>query len=198
MPEFTYEESDNYMAAQEARGMTDAKLLDELNKLKKDIQSGVAYQYNYRLWLNTLEAEINKRGLLKEPLTKKVRQKLSDEEKKERRKFRKEKKRVKDLYALPKIKPTLAQEEVRTAWAEKQARKMDRAKNIVAGVDGGSVSRLTRWSWIIKSGATRGGHIVEEPDKGTLVCDCHDYQKYQGKVKCKHIMAVELLEGRVT
>lgn len=63
MPEFTYEESDNYMAAQEARGLSDGALkrayFDCLRAIKSmGVDSGT------RLWRDTLITELERRGLM--------------------------------------------------------------------------------------------------------------------------------------
>jgi hypothetical protein len=67
MPEFTYEESDNYMAAQEASGMSAGELIKEwfliLRALKK--KEEWVFKTNYSLWLSVLQTEMEKRGIMK-------------------------------------------------------------------------------------------------------------------------------------
>ena len=65
MPEFTFEESDNYMAIEQAGAMSDGELkrafFDCLRGIKEDgFNSGVG------LWRNTLMNELEKRGLIKD------------------------------------------------------------------------------------------------------------------------------------
>lgn len=63
MPEFTYEESDNYMAARQASGMSDGELKREYFDCLRGIkQAGM--DPGTRMWRDTLITELEKRGLM--------------------------------------------------------------------------------------------------------------------------------------
>jgi len=63
MPEFTYEESDNYLLAQMAKGMSDGKLkrayFDCLRSIKDAGMDSAT-----RLWLDILKTNLETRGLM--------------------------------------------------------------------------------------------------------------------------------------
>lgn len=63
MPEFTYEESDNYMAAQEARGLSDGALKRAYFDCLRAIKS-MGLDSGTRLWRDTLISELEKRDLM--------------------------------------------------------------------------------------------------------------------------------------
>jgi hypothetical protein len=63
MPEFTYEESDNYICAQMAEGYSDGELkceyFDCLRGIKQAGMDNAA-----RMWLDILTTQLEKRGLI--------------------------------------------------------------------------------------------------------------------------------------
>lgn len=66
MPEFTYEESDNYMAANQARHMSDGELIKEWFIVLRGIKNkdkGILNS-NYNLWLSVLQTEMEKRKIM--------------------------------------------------------------------------------------------------------------------------------------
>jgi hypothetical protein len=63
MPEFTYEESDNYLLAKMAKGMSDGKLKREYFDCLRGIkQAGM--DPGSRLWLDILTTNLEIRGLM--------------------------------------------------------------------------------------------------------------------------------------
>lgn len=78
VPEFTYEESDNYIYANEVAGYSDGKLINEYFGVLRAVKAGHR-DFNYRLSIDTLSAELEKRGLLKDGM---VVRKKKDEKKK--------------------------------------------------------------------------------------------------------------------
>lgn len=65
MPEFTYEESDNYLLAQMASGASDGKLKRDYFDCLRGIKD-VGMDNGSRLWLDILTTELEKRGLMKD------------------------------------------------------------------------------------------------------------------------------------
>lgn len=66
MPEFTYEESDNYMAADQLRHMSDGELIKEWFTILRGIKNkdkGIL-DSNYNLWLSVLQTEMEKRKIM--------------------------------------------------------------------------------------------------------------------------------------
>lgn len=64
MPEFTYEESDNYMAAEEAKAMSDGELKRAFFECLRGIKEE-GFNSGVELWRDTLTNELEKRGLMK-------------------------------------------------------------------------------------------------------------------------------------
>ena len=64
MPEFTYEESDNYMAAQDASAMSDGELIKEWFTILKALKNKEEWIFktNYSLWLSVLQTEMEKKN----------------------------------------------------------------------------------------------------------------------------------------
>lgn len=65
MPEFTYEESDNYLLAQMASGASDGKLKCDYFDCLRGIKE-VGMDSGSHLWLDILITELEKRGLIKD------------------------------------------------------------------------------------------------------------------------------------
>jgi hypothetical protein len=65
MPEFTYEESDNYMAAEQAKVMSDGELKHAFFECLRCIKEA-GFNSGVGLWRDTLTRELEKRGLMKD------------------------------------------------------------------------------------------------------------------------------------
>lgn len=63
MPEFTYEESDNYLLAQMAKGMSDGKLKRAYFDTLRGIRE-IGMNPGTRLWLDILTTNLETRGLM--------------------------------------------------------------------------------------------------------------------------------------
>jgi hypothetical protein len=63
MPEFTYEESDNYICAQMAAGYSDGELKKQYFMCLRDIKECGGNNAN-RMWLDILTTNLEKRGLM--------------------------------------------------------------------------------------------------------------------------------------
>lgn len=63
MPEFTYEESDNYLLAQMASGYSDGKLKKEYFACLRVIKE-MGMDSATRLWIDILTTNLEKRGLM--------------------------------------------------------------------------------------------------------------------------------------
>jgi hypothetical protein len=64
MPEFTYEESDNYMAMEEAKASSDGELKKKFFECLRDIKQRGFNNAN-GMWRDTLIREMEKRGIYK-------------------------------------------------------------------------------------------------------------------------------------
>jgi hypothetical protein len=63
MPEFTYEESDNYICAQMAAGYSDGELKKEYFDCLRGIKQG-GMNNTTHLWLDILTTQLEQRGLM--------------------------------------------------------------------------------------------------------------------------------------
>lgn len=63
MPEFTYEESDNYICAQMAEGYSDGELKKEYFDCLRGIKK-MGMNNATHLWIDILTTELEKRGLV--------------------------------------------------------------------------------------------------------------------------------------
>jgi len=64
MPEFTYEESDNYILAQMASGYSDGRLKNEYFKCLRVIKETKGGDRSDHMWLDILTTELEKRHLI--------------------------------------------------------------------------------------------------------------------------------------
>ena len=65
MPEFTFEESDNYMAMEQAGAMSNGKLKRAFFDCLRDIKEA-GFNSGVGLWRDVLTNELEKRGLMKD------------------------------------------------------------------------------------------------------------------------------------